>query len=74
YTDALRMELRQLGAPISVTLIKPASIATKFTEHARNYMDAQPDLPPPIYAPELVAEAILHAAQTPVRDLFVGGA
>jgi len=74
YTDALRMELQEQDAPISVTLIKPASIATGFTVHARNYMDAQPDLPPPIYAAEMVAEAILHAARHPVRDLYVGGA
>lgn len=73
FTDALRMELEADGVPISVTLIKPASIDTGYEEHAKNYMDAEPTLPQPIYAPELVAEAILHAAQTPVRDLFVGG-
>ncbi|WP_448188268.1 SDR family oxidoreductase [Azospirillum sp. sgz301742] len=73
FTDALRMELEAEGAPISVTLIKPASIDTGFEEHAKNYMDAEPNLPPPVYAPELVAQAILHAAQHPVRDLFVGG-
>ena len=74
FTDALRMELREDDAPISVTLIKPASIATGFTSHARNYMDVQPDLPSPIYAAETVAEAILHAAERPTRDLYVGSA
>ncbi len=74
FTDALRMELREEGAPISVTLIKPASISTGFTAHARNYMDVQPSLPPPVYAAEMVADAILHAAEHPVRDLYVGGA
>jgi short-subunit dehydrogenase len=74
FTDALRMELREEGAPVSVTLIKPASIATGFTAHARNYMDVQPTLPPPIYAPETVADAILHAAEHPTRHLYVGGA
>ncbi|MBA4158389.1 MAG: SDR family NAD(P)-dependent oxidoreductase, partial [Gemmatimonadetes bacterium] len=39
YTDALRMELEEAGAPISVTLVKPAAIDTPYTEHARNYMD-----------------------------------
>jgi len=73
FTDALRMELEADGAPISVTLIKPASIDTGFEEHAKNYMDQEPTLPQPVYAPELVANAILHAAQHPVRDLFVGG-
>lgn len=74
YTDALRMELQQQQAPISVSLIKPASIGTGFTSHARNYMDVEPNLPSPVYAPEMVAQAILHAAQHPMRDLYVGSA
>ncbi|MCD0504137.1 SDR family oxidoreductase [Bordetella petrii] len=74
YTDALRMELEADGAPISVTLIKPASIATGYTEHARNYMDVEPRLPPPLYAADAVAQAILYAAEHPRRDIFVGSA
>jgi len=74
FTDALRMELEKDKAPISVTLIKPAAVDTMFTVHAKNYMEREPALPPPIYAPELVAEAILYAAQHPKRDVFVGGA
>lgn len=35
FTDALRMELEEEGAPISVTLVKPASIDTPFFEKAR---------------------------------------
>lgn len=45
-TDALRMELERDGAPVSVTLIKPAAIHTPYPEHARNYMGAPPRLPP----------------------------
>jgi short-subunit dehydrogenase len=74
FTDALRMELENEGAPISVTLIKPAAIDTMFTVHAKNYMEKEPALPPPVYAPELVAKSILYAAQHPKRDVFVGGA
>jgi hypothetical protein len=37
-------------------------------------MDREPSLPPPIYPPEEVANAILHAAVHPQRDIFVGGA
>lgn len=55
-----------------MTLIKPSGIHTRFVEHARKYVDRQPQLPPPVYAPEIVAEAILHAATHPVRDLYVG--
>ncbi|MBD0372042.1 MAG: SDR family oxidoreductase [Pyrinomonadaceae bacterium] len=73
FTDALRMELEAEGAPISVTLIKPGAIATPYPEHAKNYMDREPDLPPPVYAPEVVAEAILYCAENPERDVFAGG-
>jgi short-subunit dehydrogenase len=74
FTDALRMELQRAGAPVSVTLIKPSSIATPFPDHARNFMDKPARVPPPVYAPEVVADAILHAASHPVRQLTVGSA
>ena len=74
FTDALRMELQEDGAPITVSLIKPAAIDTPFTVHARNYLDGKPALPPPVYTPEDVAAAILHAASHGRRDYFVGGA
>lgn len=73
FTDALRMELEEEGAPVSVTLIKPAAIDTPYPKHAKNYLSNEPTLPPPVYAPSVVAEAILHAATHPVRDLFAGG-
>lgn len=73
YTDALRLELEEEGAPISVTLIKPSAIDTPYTQHAKNLMPVEPQNPPPVYAPETVAEAILHCAENPERDLYVGG-
>jgi len=73
YTDALRMELEEEGAPVSVTLIKPSAIDTPYKEHARNYLPVEPENPPPVYAPETVAEAILHAAEHPERDVYIGG-
>ena len=73
FTDALRMELLQEGIPVSVTLIKPTSIASPLPQRARNYMEHEPSLPPPAYQPEEVAHAILHAAVHPQRDIYVGG-
>ncbi|MGU3537914.1 SDR family oxidoreductase [Methylobacterium sp. A54F] len=73
FTDALRMELIEEGLPISVTLVKPTSIDTPLPQRARNYMDREPMLPPPVYPPEEVANAILHAAVHPQRDIVVGG-
>jgi len=74
FTDSLRMELENDGAPVSVTLVKPGSIDTGYVEHAKNYLDVEPQLPPPVYSPQAVANAILHAAEHPVRDVYVGGA
>jgi hypothetical protein len=73
YTDALRMELEEQGAPVSVTLVKPGATNTMFIDHARTYMEADPDLPAPVYAPEEVAHAILRCAEQPIRDVTVGG-
>lgn len=73
FTDAFRMEIEEAKLPISVTLIKPASIDTPFAQHARTYLGVEATLPPPVYAPELVADQILHAATHPVRELYVGG-
>ncbi len=74
FTDALRRELKDEGAPVSVTLIQPAAIGTPFALHAKNYTDKEAVLPPPIYAPEDVARTILLAAEKPRRALHVGGA
>jgi NAD(P)-dependent dehydrogenase (short-subunit alcohol dehydrogenase family) len=73
FTDALRMELQAEGAPISVTLIKPSTIDTPYFQHAKNYMAVEPKPPAPVYAPEVVANAILRAAEHPVRDITIGG-
>ena len=56
FTNALRMELEADGAPVSVTLIKPAAVDTQLEEHARSLTGAEPLNPPPVYAPETVAD------------------
>lgn len=71
-TDSLRMELNQDSAPISVTLIKPGAIDKPYKDHAGNYMGVAGKNPPPVYAPETVATAILYAAEHHVRDIVVG--
>ncbi len=72
FTDALRMELENEGAPVSITLIKPSAIDTPYPHHAKNYMDERAEVPPPVYAPETVARTILYCAEHPKRDVFVG--
>ncbi len=73
FTDSLRLDLMAEKAPVSVTLIKPAAIGTPFPRHGRNLTGYEARLPRPMYAPDLVADAILDAAQHPRRDITVGG-
>ena len=73
YTDALRIELEYERLPISVCLIRPTAINTPFADHAVNYIpDGEPSLPSPTYHPDVVARAILHCAEFPQRDVYVG--
>ena len=74
FYDVLRMELAQDGVPVAVTTILPASIGTPFWEHSRNLTGRMTKPPPPVYAPELVADAIVHAASSPRREVPVGAA
>jgi short-subunit dehydrogenase len=73
FTDALRVEIEELDeSPVSITLIQPSAVDTPFPHHAKNYMDREPKLPPPVIEPDQVAEAILKAATEGGRDVKVG--
>ena len=69
FTETLRIELEKEKAPVSVTLVEPSATDTPYTEHAKNYMNVEPTHQPPVYAPELVANAILHCASHPHRTV-----
>ncbi|MET0336585.1 MAG: SDR family oxidoreductase, partial [Caulobacter sp.] len=73
FTNALRMELMEQKAPITITQIKPSAIDTPYKDHARNYTGHPVRNPAPVYATPLVAQAILYAAEHPVREMTVGG-
>lgn len=72
FLDALRLELKHEGIPISVTNILPAVINTPFYNKGRTKLGVKPTGLPPYYQPDLVADAILYAAEHPQRDVIVG--
>ncbi|MEX5710182.1 SDR family oxidoreductase [Parafrankia sp. FMc6] len=74
FYDSLRVELAQEGAPIAVTTVLPPSVDTPFFAHARSRIGGRPTPPPPVYAPEVVADAIVRSAGRPSREVLVGGA
>lgn len=74
FLQALRVELAHDKIPVSVTEIMPAAINTPIYEKGRNKMPFKMRPVPPIYHPQIVADAILYAAENPVRDLAAGAA
>ena len=76
---ALGMSLRQelslegRGRDIHVCTLLPATIDTPFFQHAGNYTGRQAKAMPPVYAVDRAARAIVHLAQFPRREAFVGG-
>src|SRR5215204_5056430 len=63
FLEALRVELKHEGWPVSVTQVMPATINTPLFDKARTKLGVKPVAPPPIYQPGIVSEAILHATE-----------
>lgn len=74
FLDSLRVELQHEGVPISVTNVLPATINTPFYNKGMTKLGVKPTGIPPYYQPSLVADAILHVAEHPTRDIIVGDA
>ena len=73
WLDALRLELRNEGSHVRVTLIKPSAINTPLYSNAKTQLGVTPRPLPPVYDPHLVVNAILRAATRNRRDSYVGG-
>ena len=74
FLQVLRVELAHDQIPVSVTQILPAAINTPIYEKGRNKMPFKMRPVPPIYHPQIVADAIIFAAENEVRELIAGGA
>jgi len=72
FLEAMRLELKHEGIPISVTSVKPAVINTPFWNNGLTKLGVKPSGIPPYYDPRLVADAILYVAEHPTRDFLVG--
>ncbi len=72
FLEAMRVELIHEKWPISVTSVKPAVINTPFWNNGLTKLGVKPSGIPPYYDPRIVSDAILYAAEHPIRDLFVG--
>jgi len=72
--EALRSELKHEGVSISVTEVMPSGINTPIFNNARTKLGVKPKPLPPLYQPQVVANAILYAAEHPIPEIVAGGA
>lgn len=72
FTDSLRCELIHDGSPVHITMVHLAGLNTPQFDWGRNRFAKRPQPVPPMFQPEVAADAILWAAQHRRRELWVG--
>jgi len=72
FTDALRSELLHQGSSIRITIVQLPGVNTPQFDWARNKMGRRVRPLSPIHQPEAAAAAILRAAVSAPRELWVG--
>jgi NADP-dependent 3-hydroxy acid dehydrogenase YdfG len=72
FTDSLRSELIHDRSRVRLTMVQLPGLNTPQFDWARNRMPQKAQPIPPIYQPEVAAEAIYWAAHHDRRELFVG--
>jgi NADP-dependent 3-hydroxy acid dehydrogenase YdfG len=71
FSDALRCELMHEGSAVRITTVHLPGLNTPQFEWVRTTLRRHPMPVPPIYEPEVAADAVLWAAEHPRREFFV---
>ena len=69
FFESARVEEQKAGTGVAISLVLPGAINTPQFDRARQKIGYQPQPVPPIYEPEPFADATLHCAEHPVREL-----
>ncbi len=72
FTDSVRTELMHDKSNVHITMVQLPGLNTPQFDHCRTKMPNHPQPVPPIYQPEVAAEAIYYAAHRKRREVFVG--
>lgn len=72
FVDSLRTELRHKGSKVHVTMVQLPGVNTPQFEHGRSKMPNHPMPVPPVYQPEVAADAVHWAARHRRRQIYVG--
>ncbi|HXD56405.1 MAG TPA: SDR family oxidoreductase [Thermoleophilaceae bacterium] len=72
FTESLRTELMHDGSNVRLTMVQMPALNTPQFSTVRTKLPRHPQPVPPIYQPEVAAEAIVWAAEHERREVWVG--
>ena len=73
FTDSIRTELMHDGSNVWITMVQLPAVNTPQFDWCRTRLPDHPQPVPPIFEPEVPAEAVYWAAHHRRRELVVGG-
>jgi NAD(P)-dependent dehydrogenase (short-subunit alcohol dehydrogenase family) len=73
FLESLRCELLHDGSQVRLTMVQLPAVNTPQFTWARGKLPRRPQPVPPIFQPEVAADAIVWAAHHPQREVMVGG-
>jgi len=71
FLESARVELQKHGHDVAISLVLPGAANTPQFDRDRQKVGKQPQPVPPIYQPEIYADAAMHCAEHPIRELPV---
>ncbi len=72
FTESLRSELYHDNSNVSITMVQMPALNTPQFSWTRNHLGHKPQPVPPIFQPEVAAEAIYWAAHHARPEIYVG--
>jgi len=73
FTESVRCELLHEHSGVRLTMVQMPALNTPQFDWVLTRLPKRPQPVPPIYQPELGAQAVVHAALHPRREMWVGG-
>ncbi len=73
FTESVRCELLHEGSKVNITIVQMPAVNTPQFSWVLSRLPRHPQPVPPIYQPELVARAVLRAADHPRRKQYWAG-
>ena len=72
FTDSIRSELLHNRSKVKLSVVQLPAVNTPQFDWARNKLSKRPQPLPPIYQPEVVADAVRNVVNHPRRELWLG--